>query len=62
MLQRVTIQLQDPVTGIYSNPVLLQMQTPSAILESQQWLVLNNATTGILNQFRLGWTSSQASS
>lgn len=55
-LQRVTIQLFDPNTGIYSNTVILQMQYPS-VIQDNEWLYLNNATSGLLNSFRLGWVN-----
>lgn len=55
-LQRVTLKLQDIDTGIFSNSVLLQMQFPT-VIDDNPWLYLDNATSGIINSFRLGWIS-----
>jgi hypothetical protein len=53
-LQRVTIQLSLVNSNIVSNTIALQMQVPPVIVENP-WLILQNATQGRLNQYRLGW-------
>jgi hypothetical protein len=55
-LQRSVIQVRTVDSTVESNFILLQMAMPSVIAE-EAWLVLNNSTDGILNQYRLGWTT-----
>lgn len=52
-LQDLTVQLQVEGTSITSNTIMLQMATPPPIQENP-WLILNSATQGQLNIFRLG--------
>jgi hypothetical protein len=53
-LQRVTLQLQVLDSNVESNTILLQMATPPAI-QDNPWLILNSATNGQLNVYRLGY-------
>jgi hypothetical protein len=54
-IQRVLIKLQLENSNIFSNSILLQMDTPNLIIENP-WLILNDTIFGRLNQFRLGYT------
>lgn len=53
-VQRVLVKLQLDSSNLFSNSILLQMATPTLIVENP-WLILNDATNGLLNQFRLGY-------
>lgn len=53
-IQRVLIRMQLVGSDLFSNYILLQMQTPTLIFENP-WLILNDSIQGLLNQFRLGF-------
>jgi hypothetical protein len=53
-LQRVSIKMQVKDSDIFSNTIMLQLETPEVILENP-WLVINDDIQGFLNQYRLGW-------
>jgi hypothetical protein len=53
-IQRVLIKLQLENSNLFSNSILLQMDTPNLILENP-WLILNDQIQGRLNQYRLGY-------
>lgn len=53
-LQRAAIQVQVVGSDVISNSVLLQMALSPILLTP--WLILDSATQGLLNQFRLGYT------
>jgi hypothetical protein len=55
-LQRTIIKVQEVGSNVVSNSIMLQMQM-SPQIDDDIYLILNNATDGILNQFRLGQTS-----
>jgi hypothetical protein len=52
--QLVSLQAQVVNTDVLSNTILLEMAVPNTI-NQDPWLTLNDATQGILNQYRLGW-------
>ena len=54
-IQRVLIKMQLENSNLFSNSILLQMDTPQVINENP-WLILNDAIQGRLNQYRLGYT------
>jgi hypothetical protein len=56
-LQRSIVQLQEVNSDVTSNSVMLQMEMAPTI-DDNVWLILNDATNGILNQYRLGVTTS----
>jgi len=58
-LQRTVIKVQEANSNVVSNSIMLQMQMPPQI-NDETFLILNNATDGILNQYRLGMNPSSS--
>lgn len=54
LIQRVLIRMRLENSNVFSNSILLQMDTPDLIIEDP-WLILNDSINGRLNQFRLGY-------
>jgi hypothetical protein len=53
-IQRVSLQVKCVDSNIISNTILLEMAISNPI-NQDPWLILNNSSQGILNQYRLGW-------
>ncbi len=55
-LQRTMLRLQVVGSNVVSNYIMLQMANPT-LIDDNVWLILNDSVHGILNQYRLGWTT-----
>jgi hypothetical protein len=53
-VQIVSVQVRYVNSDVVSNIILLEMAMPNS-LNDDPWLIINNATNGIINQYRLGW-------
>lgn len=53
-VQRVLVKMKLENSNLFSNSILLQMDTPNLIVENP-WLVLDDSIQGRLDQFRLGY-------
>lgn len=58
-LQRTMLRLQVIGSDVVSNYIMLQMAAP-ALIDEDVWLILNDSIHGILNQYRLGWTTTSS--
>lgn len=55
-LQRSVIKIQEENTDVFSNSIMLQIEQ-SPLIDDDVWLTLNDSDHGILNQYRLGISS-----